>query len=77
VPPLSKDFGLPRIPGIGEDAMFEIRADVFNFFNNLNFVSGGASTGGGIADNITSANFGQDSRALGSRMVTLQGRFTL
>jgi hypothetical protein len=73
---LSKSFGLPRIPGLGENAKFEFRADVFNFFNNLNFEPGGISTGGGIQDNITSTNFGQGTKALGSRMVTMQGRFT-
>jgi hypothetical protein len=60
---------------MGEGSALEFRADFFNLFNNLNFKPGGASTGGGISDNITAANFGQDSTALGSRTVTLQARF--
>jgi hypothetical protein len=72
---LSKSFGFGRIKGLGEGTSLEFRADAFNLFNNLNFKPGGASNGGGISDNITSANFGQDSTALGSRTVTLQARF--
>ena len=72
---VSKSFGFGRIKGMGEGSALEFRADFFNLFNNLNFKPGGASTGGGISDNITAANFGQDSTALGSRTVTLQARF--
>lgn len=73
---LTKSFGFPRIPGLGEHAQIEFRADAFNLFNNLNFKPGGASNGGGISDNIASPNFGQATTALGSRMVTLQARFS-
>ena len=73
---LTKSFGLPRIPGLGESATIEFRADAFNLSNNLNFIPGGKSNGGGIADNIASPNFGQAQSALGSRMVTLQARFS-
>lgn len=72
----SKDFGLPHIPGLGEDAKFEFRVDAFNLFNNLNFKPGGVSNGGSISDNITSTNFGQAQSALGGRSVTLQARFS-
>jgi hypothetical protein len=72
---LSKSFGLGRIKGMGEGSAIEFRADAFNLFNNLNFKPGGAINGGGIADNITAPNFGQDATALGSRTVTLQARF--
>ncbi len=72
---LTKSFGLGRIKGLGEGTAIEFRADAFNLFNNLNFKPGGASNGGGIADNITAPNFGQDATALGSRTVTLQARF--
>lgn len=74
---LSKAFGLPRIPGLGENAKFEFRADVFNFFNNLNFSPGGASVvTGGIQDNIASPTFGQAQSALGSRTVDMMARFS-
>jgi hypothetical protein len=33
---LAKAFGLPRIPGLGENARFEIRADIYNLFNKTN-----------------------------------------
>jgi hypothetical protein len=69
---LSKSFGLPRIPGSGasEGTKIEIRADVFNLFNNLNFSSSS------ISNNIENANFGQATSALGGRIVTLQARFS-
>lgn len=73
---VSKDFGLPKTRVLGENAAFQIRADAFNLFNNLNFKSGGASAGGGINDNITLTNFGQATAALGARTVTLQARFS-
>jgi hypothetical protein len=72
---VTKSFGLGRIKGMGENSAVEIRADAFNLFNNLNFKPGGASNGGGIADNISAPNFGQDSAALSARIVTLQARF--
>jgi hypothetical protein len=72
---LTKSFGLGRIKGMGEGTAIEVRADAFNVFNNLNFKPGGATNGGGIADNITAPNFGQDATALGSRTITLQARF--
>jgi len=72
---VTKAFGLGRIRGMGEGTAIELRADAFNLFNNLNFKPGGASNGGGIADNITAPNFGQASSALGARTITLQARF--
>ncbi len=73
---VSKGFGIPKVPFFGESARIEIRADAFNVFNLLNFKGGGQSSGGGIADNIGSANFGQAQTALGSRTVDLQARFS-
>jgi len=67
---LSKSFGLPYVPGLGENAKFEFRADAFNLFNNLNF------NPGSISNNIQAPNFGQAQSALGSRMITLQARFS-
>jgi hypothetical protein len=72
---VSKNFGLGRIKGMGEGTAIEFRVDAFNLFNNLNFKPGGASNGGGISDNISAGNFGQDATALGSRTVTMQARF--
>jgi len=67
---LSKAFGLPKMPVLGENAKFEIRADAFNLFNNLNFDPTS------ITNDITLVNFGQAQRALGSRTVSLQARFS-
>jgi hypothetical protein len=78
---LAKAFGLPRIPGLGEGARLEIRADAFNFFNKLNLQGGGQDNGGSISNLISSdginsnPNFGQAQKALGSRTVQLQARF--
>ena len=67
---LSKAFGLPHLPILGEGAKLEIRADALNVFNLLNL------NPQSIANNITSANFGQDTSALGSRTVSFQARFS-
>jgi hypothetical protein len=67
---ISKSFGLPKAPILGENAKVEFRADAFNLFNLLNF------NPTQVSNNITSANFGQAQSALGSRTVTLQARFS-
>jgi hypothetical protein len=67
---VTKAFGLPRMPVLGENAAFEIRADAFNLFNNVNL------NVGSITNSITAPNFGQAGAALGSRMVDLQARFS-
>jgi hypothetical protein len=67
---LAKAFGLPRIPGLGENAKFEFRVDAYNLFNNLNFKPDT------ISNNIANANFGQITQALGGRVLTLGARFS-
>ena len=64
-----KAFGLPHNRILGEDARFEVRADAFNLFNNLNI------NGGSITTLVTSPTFGQAQNALGSRTVELRARF--
>ena len=79
---LSKGFGLPKLPVLGENAKLEIRADAFNLFNKLNLLGGSADNGGSINNIIsndgTTSNpaFGQAQKALGSRTVELQARFS-
>ena len=73
--------GLPRIRGLGESARFEIRADVYNFFNKNNINTESIDTNlGGVAPDGTVAHpnpdFGVAGRALGSRTVQLQARFS-
>jgi hypothetical protein len=67
---LTKAFGLPKMPVLGEDARLEIRVDAFNFLNNLNF------NPSSVVNNIQSNNFGQATSALGGRVVNLQARFS-
>jgi hypothetical protein len=73
---ISKAFGIPKLPVLGENAKFEIRADAFNVLNNLNFGAGSITTN--ISnDGVTSnPNFGQAISALGSRTLDLQARFS-
>lgn len=78
---LAKGFGLPKMPILGESARFEIRADVYNFFNKININTasidgrlGSVNPDGSIANFNT--NFGVAGNALGSRTVQLQARFS-
>ena len=64
-----KGFGLPTAPVLGESARIELRMDVYNVFNNLNFNPNNIQT------NIGSANFGTITAALSGRVVTLGARF--
>lgn len=66
---LSKAFGLPRMPVLGENARIEIRVDAYNIFNILNF------NPIQISNNIANSNFGQATNALASRVVTMGARF--
>jgi hypothetical protein len=67
---IAKAFGLPEMRGLGENARIELRMDVFNVFNNLNFNPNQIS-------NITqNANFGTITGALTGRVVILGGRFS-
>jgi hypothetical protein len=78
---LSKGFGIPRNRILGESARFEIRADVYNFFNkiNINVASidgnlGSVNPDGSIAS--VNPDFGVAGSALGSRTIQLQARFS-
>ncbi len=54
---------------LGEGAKIEIKANMFNIFNILNINPSSIST------NVSSANLGQASSALGSRTIDVQARF--
>jgi hypothetical protein len=73
---LTKSFGLPTLPVLGEAARFEIRMDLYNVFNNLNFnpTSISNSIGDPIGGN-NNPNFGQATSALAGRVVSLGARF--
>jgi len=72
---LTKAFGLPKMPVLGDNAKLEIRCDAYNLFNktNLNVSS--------ISNNINNSNFGSvnlgnSNVMLGSRTVSFQARFS-
>jgi hypothetical protein len=67
---LAKAFGLPRIPGLGENARFEFRIDAYNLFNNLNF------NPTSIVNDINATGFGRATSALAGRTVTMGARFS-
>lgn len=78
---LAKGFGLPKMRILGESARFEIRADVYNFFNKININTasidgrlGSVNPDGSVANFNT--NFGVAGNALGSRTIQLQARFS-
>jgi hypothetical protein len=66
---LSKAFGLPKMPVLGENAKLEFRMDAFNVFNNLNL------NPNRISNNIGNSDFGTIAAALASRVVVLGARF--
>jgi hypothetical protein len=67
---ISKGFGLPKMPVLGEGARFELRMDAFNVFNNLNF------NPTSISNNIANSNFGTAQSALAARVLALSARFS-
>jgi hypothetical protein len=79
---LAKAFGLPKVPALGESAKFEVRADVYNFFNKLNInpnsIDGflGSVNPDGTLNGTPNADFGVAGSALGSRTIQLQARFS-
>jgi hypothetical protein len=78
---LSKAFGFPNTRVLGEGAKLEIRADAYNFFNKINLDTTSIDTTLGSVNpdgTIQSVNgdFGVARKALGSRTVQLQARFS-
>jgi hypothetical protein len=67
---LSKGFGLPKMPVLGENARFELRMDAYNVFNNSNL------NPNQISNNIGSSDFGTISGALAARVLSLGARFS-
>jgi hypothetical protein len=74
---LSKAFGFPKMPVLGENSRVEFRLDAYNVFNNLNFDP--ASISNNIGDPIAGTNnptFGEAQAALAGRVITLGARFS-
>lgn len=67
---LSKAFGLPRMPVLGENGKIEFRVNFYNLFNKLNL------NGANMENNIEAAHFGQPRDALGARVIEMQARFS-
>jgi Carboxypeptidase regulatory-like domain len=67
---IAKAFGLPNMRLLGENARFEIKANMLNALNLLNIDPSSLST------NIANSNLSQASNALGSRVIDFQARFS-
>jgi hypothetical protein len=67
---IAKSFGLPNMRVLGENARFEIKANMLNAFNLLNIEPTSLSS------NVANSNLSQASSALGSRIIDLQARFS-
>jgi hypothetical protein len=65
---ISKSFGLPRIPILGENAKFEFRTNFYNLFNKLNLTN--------IQTDVNNSHFGEAQNALGARVIEMQARFS-
>jgi carboxypeptidase family protein len=65
---LSKSFGIPKLPVLGENARLEIRANFFNLFNKLNLTN--------LQTDIMNAHFGEAQNVLGARVIEMQARFS-
>jgi hypothetical protein len=64
-----KAFGMPKAPVLGEAAKLEFRLDIYNLFNNVNMNPGSIQT------DVGGSRFGQETTALGARVMTLGARF--
>jgi hypothetical protein len=64
---ISKSFGLPTMPVLGEGANIEFRVNFYNLMNSLNLT--------GVDNTITDPHFGQATGALGGRTIEMQARF--
>jgi len=84
---IGKEFGLPPIKGLGENAKLAIHAYIWNLFNTLNLQPLGSTqavdssmtvdpTTGQISQFSPNPQFGQAQGALGARVVEFQARFS-
>jgi Carboxypeptidase regulatory-like domain/TonB dependent receptor-like, beta-barrel len=75
---LSKSFGLPKFPILGESAKVEFRANFYNLFNKLNLSNVDANIGHINSDGSVTpdSHFGQAQNGLGSRVIEMQARFS-
>lgn len=62
-----KGFGLPKMRVLGESARFELRANAYNLFNQLNLYA--------PVNTITDPHFGRGGSVLSGRTVELEAHF--
>jgi hypothetical protein len=65
---VSKAFGLPTMPVLGDAAKVEIRAAVFNLFNQVNLYN--------VQNDILDVHFGEAQEGLAARTIEIQARFS-
>jgi hypothetical protein len=65
---LSKAFGLPTAPVLGNAARVEFRANFFNLFNQVNLYN--------VQNNIVDSHFGEAQEGLAGRTISMQVRFS-
>ncbi len=64
---ITKAFGLPTMKVLGEGARFEVRANAYNLFNQLNLTN--------VDSGITDTYFGSARGVLGSRTIEMEAHF--
>jgi hypothetical protein len=64
---VTKDFGLPSMKVLGENARLQVQANAYNLFNQLNL--------SGVDQGITDHYFGRANGVLGSRTVEVEAHF--
>jgi hypothetical protein len=70
---LGKTFGMPKMPVLGEGASLNLRANMFNAFNHLNYAP--IANYSSQSDIGNGTFFGRSPDALAGRVVELQARF--
>lgn len=68
-----KQFGFPKLAGLGENTRLELRANFFNAFNMLNLQAFGFSDSG---VDVRNPNFGRSQRGLAGRVIEFQARLS-
>jgi hypothetical protein len=68
---VAKKTGLPGFFHLDEAAFFEVKANFFNAFNNVNLAPFGF-----FSPLIDDRDFGRSKNALAGRVIELQGRFS-
>jgi hypothetical protein len=68
---IAKRTGIPSVFHLSEEAFFEVKANLFNAFNNTNLAPFGF-----FSPLVDNQDFGRAQKALAGRVVELQARFS-